>query len=191
LWKWLLTLVRLYAASWITGNTSTVRARNGTKQSSNRNIVNDTIQNNSASAITVNQLTITWNKTPKTLTAVVINGVTWWSGSVPRPPAVLTISPARTIPAHTTYAITRVSFNSSAAGDAGITMSCRFTDSSSSSPCTIYPAQASTCTQSSGSLTITSMGKTTGSNLYKTIQATYNTSSGNISAYQETSNSVP
>jgi hypothetical protein len=121
----------------------------------------------------------------------VINGVTVWSGSIASPPAVLTISPTFTIPATTTYPVTRIGFNSSVAGDAGVTVSFRCTDSSTTTPCTAYPAQATTCVQSGGNLTIRSMGRTTGSTLYKTVQATYNTTTGTVTAYAEQSTGVP
>jgi hypothetical protein len=167
-----------------------IDARSAALASGNRNIVNDTVRNNSASAITVNQATITWTKTPKTLQELVVNGVIWWSGSASSSPAVISIA-NRTIPANTTYPITRIRFNSSVAGDSGVTISFRFSDNTTSSPCTVYPAQGSVCTQSGGTLTITSTGKTVGSSVYKTIQATYVTATGNISDYKELSTSVP
>jgi len=149
-----------------------------------------TIRNNSAAAITINQVTVTWQKTPKTLTSFVINNVTAWTGSIATPPAVLAVS--ITIPANTTRTTNnKIIFNSSAARDAGITLAFRMTDGTTTSPCTVYPAQASSCVQSAGSLTIKSMGKTTGSNQYRSVQATYNTTTGNVSDYDEIFQTVP
>jgi hypothetical protein len=166
-------------------------ARSAALASGNRNIVNDTIQNTAGTSATINRITVTWTKTPKSITEFVINGTTVWSGSIATSPAVLTISPTFAIPASTTYPITRVRFNSSVAGDSGVTVSFRCTDSSTTTPCTAYPAQVSTCVQSGGDLTIRSMGRTTGSTLYKTSQATYNTTTRAVTAYVEQSTSVP
>ena len=78
-----------------------VNATASTLTNSNRRVSNWTIRNNSASAVTINQVTVVWNKTPKTLTSFVVNGVTRWTCSISTPPAVFAVS--ITIPANTTY----------------------------------------------------------------------------------------
>ena len=166
-----------------------IDATHSSLTNSNRRVSNWTIQNNSASAITIDQITVDWQKNPKTLTSFVVNNTTRWTGSKSTSPAVFSVNIS--IPANTTYSNNRLIFNSSAAGDAGITLAFRMTDGTTTSPCTIYPAQASSCTQSSGSLTIKSMGKTTGSNQYRSVQATYNTTTGNVSDYDEIFQTVP
>lgn len=171
------------------GESLIVDARAADLANKNKDIVNDTVTNSSGSAVTINQITITWQKQPKTLTGVVINAVSVWAGSIATPPAVLPISDF-TIPASTTYPITRVRFDSSVAGDKGVTISFRLTDGTITVPCTIYPAQGSTC-QGSGNLTIKSMGKTGGSGIYRTIQANYNVGLGSITDCSEIDESVP
>jgi hypothetical protein len=168
-----------------------INATATTLANSNRRVTTWTIQNNSAVAVTINQVTIDWHKTPKTLTSFLINNVSWWSGSMATPPAVFSVS-NRIIPANTTYANNnQINFNSSVAGDTGVTLGFRMTDGTSTAPCTIYPAQASTCVQSGGGLTIKSMGKTAGSNQYRSVQAIYNTTTGNVSVYNEINQTVP
>lgn len=171
------------------GESLIVDARSADLANSNKDIVNDTITNSSDSAVTINQITINWEKKGKILTEVVINAVPVWAGSIATPPAVLPISDF-TIPASTTYPITRVRFDSSVKGDKGVTISFRFIDDTITIPCTIYPAQGSTC-QGSGNLTIKSMGKTSGSGIYRTIQANYNIGLGSVTDCSEIDESVP
>ncbi|MCX5701194.1 MAG: hypothetical protein NTZ63_06615, partial [Candidatus Omnitrophica bacterium] len=71
-----------------------------------------------------------------------------------------------------------------------VTLSFTLSDLTQTSVCTVYPTPGSACTTSSGNLTITSMGTTTDSDLYKTYQATYNTSTNKISAYSELASKV-
>ena len=71
-----------------------------------------------------------------------------------------------------------------------ITLSFVMTDATTTTACIGWPAQGSVCTQIS-SLTIKSMGKTAGSNQYRSVQAVYNTTTGNVSDYDEIFQTVP
>lgn len=181
-----------YAVVATTGGgsgTFVVNSTNANLSNSNTYIVNDTVTNNSSSAVVVNQITVTWTKSPKTLKDILINNVTVWSGGISTSPAVCPVSNF-TIPANTTYNITRVRFNSSMGGETNATILFQFTDGSTAGSCIIYPKQNSTCSKS-GNLTIKSMGKAAGSTAYRSIQATYNTATGHISRCTEINGTVP
>ena len=171
-------------------STIIINATNSDLSDKNRHVVDWTIRNNSASVVKIDQVTVTWKKTPKTLTSLVIDNHPKWEGSKSTSPAIFPVS--ITIPGNTTYSThNEIIFNSSVKGDHGITISFRMTDNTNTTFCTVYPAQPSACAQASGSLTIKSMGKTTGSNQYRSVQATYNTASGNVSPYNEIFQTVP
>ncbi|MCX5681698.1 MAG: hypothetical protein NT079_05450 [Candidatus Omnitrophica bacterium] len=172
-----------------------INATNSQLANANKRIQRWTIQNNSASAVTINQVTITWQKTPKTLNSFVINSVTRWSGSIATSPAVFTPTGGNfTIPANTTYSgntANQVNFNSSISGDAGVTVALRMTDGTNTSTCTIWPVQGGTCT-TIGSLSVKSMGKvTSGSNIYRTILGSYNSTTGKVTSCSEVATIVP
>lgn len=153
---------------------------------SSRRVVNWTVRNNSASAIAINEYTVTWHVASRTFNEVQINGTTLGSTvAISTSPAVVAVSPTFSIPANTTYSSTMVRFNSNMSTDTGITISFKFTDGSITTPCTVYPAQGSTCTQPL-ILNITSTGKTADPKYYKTVVATYNTLTGKITAYTVT-----
>ncbi|MDD5431716.1 MAG: hypothetical protein PHO70_01845 [Candidatus Omnitrophica bacterium] len=154
----------------------------------NRDLLGITLQNTSASPITIASMNITWNNT-RSLNQVVINGVTVFTGTVVSPGGNVNITNT-TIPASTTRPLTRLRFSGNMTGTT-ITIQCVMTDATSTSVCTVLPTPVTTCTTPGGNLTITSTGKTANSGLYKTIQATYIASTGNISAYQEINTSVP
>ena len=61
---------------------------------------------------------------------------------------------------------------------------------STTSGCVAYPPPATTC-QHGNSLDIQSMGKTGSSDIYRTIQATYDLGTSKISTYYEIPDAVP
>jgi len=157
--------------------------------SNNRRLQGVTISNSSASPIIIDRIIVTWSISNRTMSQIRINGSTVWSGSANSSPANVNITNT-TIPANTTRAVNLIQFNSSMSS-AVITISFVMTDSTTTSACTLWPAQGSVCTQASTGLTIRSMGKTTGSNQYSSVEAIYNTATGNVSDYDEISQTVP
>lgn len=156
--------------------------------SGNQNLQGITIRNTSGSAITIDRMIIDWSgPNNSNLQSIVINGVTVWSGSVKGPPVNLDISNFTLSPS-TTYPVTYL-YWSGAMNGRTITLQFVMTDATTTSICTVYPAPASAC--QSSVLTIKSMGKTTGSNIYRTVQAAYNTVTGNVTSRSETNASVP
>jgi hypothetical protein len=156
----------------------------------NRRLLGLHISNSSASAVTIDRMIVTWSISNRTMSQIQINGSAVWSGSANSSPADVNITNA-TIPANTTRNIDLIQFNNNMS-NATITLSFKMTpDGTTTSACTVWPQQASVCTQAAASLTIESMGKTTGSNQYRSVQATYNTTTGNVSSYNEIFQTVP
>jgi len=93
-----------------------------------------------------------------------------------------------TIAANTTIDIARIRFANSVSNRT-VYVQFRMNDGTTTSICTVYPPPASAC--GSGNLTIKSMGKTAGSNIYRTLNAVYNTVSGTITSCTETNDTVP
>lgn len=159
---------------------------------SNKDILGITLTNTSlTSSITLSQMVIYIDSGTNTLDAVRINGSDIWTNNtvIGTTPVTLNMTDV-TIPANTTRTVNRIRWTNSFSGHVaywGFIMS----DGTTTSICTVYPAQASSCTSLSGSLTIKSMGKTTGSNQYRSAQATYNTTTGNVSDYDELFQTVP
>jgi len=156
-----------------------------------RDVLNVTLTNNSlASSITLAQVIIYIDSGTKILDAIRINNSNVWTNNtnIGTTPVTLNMTDV-VIPANTTRAVNRIRWTTSMAGR---TVYWRFimSDASTTSICIAYPAQVSSCTTPS-SLTIKSMGKTTGSNQYRSVQATYNTSTGNVSDYDEIAQTVP
>ncbi|MFA6129404.1 MAG: hypothetical protein WC731_00270 [Candidatus Omnitrophota bacterium] len=166
-----------------------VDATNAHLGSNNRRLLGVTIRNSSGSSVTIDRMIVTWSISNRTMSQIRINGYTVWSGSANSSPADVNISNT-TIPANTTRAIDLIQFNSTMI-NAVITLSFHMTDETTTTACTAWPEQGSVCTQAAAGLTITSMGKTAGSNQYRSIQATYNTANGNISDYDEVNQVVP
>jgi hypothetical protein len=158
--------------------------------SSSRNLTGITLQNTSGSSITIDCMIVTWSGSTRTMQDIIINGVTVWNVGTSTTPANVDITNTA-ISASSTLPLTRVRWNSSMAGRT-ITLRFVMLDGSTTSLCTVFPRPASTCTTAgSSTLTITSMGTTTGSSLYDTVRATYNTTTGNISTYSDIPASVP
>jgi len=129
-------------------------------------------------------MTLTWTGA-RTLSQIRVNGVTVWNTAGKISGTTLNITDV-IIPASTTYNLDRVRFSGNISSGTPITLLCTMTDASNSSVCTVLPAQGSTCTTTGGSLTITSIGKTADPKFYKTVVATYNTSTGKVTAYTAT-----
>lgn len=168
-----------------------IDATNSILASSSRNLQGITLTNSSASnPVTIDRMIVTWTGTSRTLQNVRINNANVWNTNVSSSPADLNITDT-VIAAGATASLTRIRWNSSMAGRT-ITLQFVFSDGSTSGICTVYPAPVSVCSGgASATLTIQSTGRTAGSGMYRTVQATYNTSSGNISDYKEISTAVP
>ena len=156
-----------------------------TLSSSNKDILGITLTNTSlTAAVTISRMIIYIDSGTNTLDAVRINGSDVWTTntSIGTTPVTLNMTDI-TIPANTTRTVDRIRWTNSFSGHTaywGFIMS----DSSTTSNCNVFPG-------SSGSLTIRSMGKTADSNQYRSVQAIYNTTTGNISNYNEISQTVP
>ncbi len=168
------------AASLIIDATGSVLGGGG-----NKDITGVTLNNNSASSITLTQFTISCAGGDKKLDQININGSPVWTTdtTIGVTPVTLNMTDV-SIPAGATYNINFVRWANNMSGRT-ITLSFIMSDSSPTNTCTIYPAPVSTCT-TSGSLTITSIGKTADPKYYKTVVATYNTSTGKVTAYTAT-----
>lgn len=156
---------------------------------SNRDLLNVTLKNSSLTqSIIIDRAIVTWNLAVRRMQQIVIAGSTRWSGSVASPANVditnFTLNP------NTTYALTRIRWNASMNGRT-ITLQFVMSDGSITSVCTVLPTPAAACQTGGGVLTVRSMGKTSGSNIYRTIQASYDNSTGKVTSYNETNVSVP
>ncbi len=160
--------------------------------SGSRDILGITLTNTSpSSSIRLDYFTISVTGGSKTLDQMRINGSDVWTTntSIGTTPVTLNMNNV-TIPASTTRALNFIRWTSGMSGRI-VTLSFIMSDATTTSVCTVYPAPPSVCTTGGGTLTITSMGKTAGSGLYHTVQATYTTATGNISNYTETTATVP
>ena len=155
---------------------------------SQRDLLGITLRNNSASAITINRAIVTWNNTRR-MSQILINGTTNWSGSTSTP-ATVNFTTNATINAGSTVPLTRIRWSGNMSGRT-ITIRFRMTDGTVTNACTLLPSQPSVCVQLSGGLTVKSMGKTVGSNQYRSVQAAYNSSTANVSDYDEITQTVP
>lgn len=171
------------AASLVVDATGSVLGNN------NRRLQGLHIRNSSAAPIVIDRMIVTWSISNRSMSQIRINGSTVWSGSANSSPANVNITNT-TIPANTTRNIDLIQFNSSML-KAVITLSFVMTDDSVTDACTVWPAQGSTCVQAASQLTIKSMGKVPGSSQYRSVEATYDTATGNISVYNEIAQTVP
>ncbi|MDD5356299.1 MAG: hypothetical protein PHY56_07175 [Candidatus Omnitrophica bacterium] len=165
-----------------------LNATNAHLGSNNRRLLQVTIRNSSSSPVTIDRMIVTWNISNRTMSQIRINNSTVWSGSASSG-QIVNINNT-TIPPNTTLPINLIQFNSNMSS-AIITLSFVMTDGNTTSACTAWPAQGAVCVQLATGLTIKSMGKTAGSNQYRSVQATYNITSGNISDYDEINQVVP
>ena len=155
----------------------------------NRRLLGVTIRNSSASSITIDRMIVTWSISNRRMSLIRINSSDVWTGSANSSPANVDINNT-SIPANTTRSINLIQFNSTML-NAVITLSFVMTDGTTTTACTVWPTQGSVCQQSATGLTIKSMGKTLGSNQYRSVQAIYNTATGNVSDYDEIAQTVP
>jgi hypothetical protein len=167
-----------------------INATNSSLSANRQDILGITLRNTSASPITLSQMIIYIGSGTKTLDAVRINGSDVWTVNtlIGTSPVTLNMTDV-TIPANTTRTVNRIRWTSSMSGQTvywGFIMS----DLTATPICTVYPRPASPC-QSSGSLTIKSMGKVAGSNIYRSVQAVYDTASAKITDYDEIAQTVP
>ncbi|MCX5701193.1 MAG: hypothetical protein NTZ63_06610 [Candidatus Omnitrophica bacterium] len=140
--------------------------------------------------ITIASMNVIWNTASSNLTSILINNVNVFTGSVATPGRNINITDTA-IPANTTRSNNRETFSAAMnGGGSTITLQFVMSDGSDTTTCTVWPKPGATCPVTTD-LTITSTGKTTGSALYKTYQATYNTSTNKISAYSEIASQVP
>ncbi len=170
----------------------TVDATGANLNANKKDIRGVTLKNTSlTSSITLSQIIIYINTGTQTLDEVRINNSNVWTAntSIGTTPVTLNMTDV-SIPANTTRTVNYIRWTADVSAK---TVYWRFimSDGTTSSVCTVWPAQASPCVSSSGSLTIKSMGKTTGSNQYRSVQATYNTTTGNVSDYDEIFQTVP
>lgn len=149
----------------------------------NRDIVNVRLQNSTNSnTITVDRMVVTWNNSVN-LRQIRINGSNLWAGDQGSP-VNADLSPNFTL--NTTpsiYNINRIRFQSNMTG-ATVTVQFLMTDGSSKTV-TVYPAS------NNNNFTVKSMGRTTLSNNYRTIQAVYNPVTGRIIDHDEINAALP
>lgn len=146
-----------------------------------RDLLGLRIQNaTNSNTITIDRMIITWNNS-RILNQILINGSTVFSGNLTSPAnANITNFTLNTTP--TIYNINRVRFS----GDMrGTTISIEFvmTDSSTRT-LTVFPAS------NNYNFTLKSTGKTTSSNIYRTIKADYNALTSKIIDYDESNTQI-
>jgi hypothetical protein len=161
--------------------------------SGNKDILGITLTNTSpTSSITLDRIVLYVNNGNESLDRVRISGVLVRNSTdtINTTPNNLDLTTNAIIPANTTRTIEYIRFTNSF-NPANLYMGFIMIDGSPTSICTVYPKQGSTCPTLDGNLTIKSMGKTAGSNQYRSVEATYNTTTGNVSPYNEISQTVP
>lgn len=166
----------------------TINATNSSRGgNNNRDILGITVTNTSStSSITLDRIVLYVSNSSEVLDRISINGVLVRNANdtINTTPNNLDLTTNATIPANTTRAINYIRFTNSF-GPTNLYLSFIMTDGSTSSTCTVYPAQASPCV--TNDVTVRSMGKTANSTpeQYRTIKAVYNKITGNISDYDE------
>ncbi len=169
---------------------ATASSRGG---SGNKDILGVTLTNTSlTSSIILDQMVMYVSNSSESLDQIRINNVTVRNSkdTIDTTSRTLDLTTNVTIPANTTITINYIRFTNSF-DPTSLYLGFIMTDLSTTSICTAYPAQPSTCTTPGASLTIQSMGKTSGSNQYRSVQATYDTATGNVSDYDEIAQTVP
>jgi len=137
-------------------------------------------------AVTIDRMIVTWTNS-RNLTQIVIAGSTVFSGSASPSPQNINITDY-TINANTSVALTHILWSGNMQNTT-ITLQCVMTDGSTTAVCTVYPSPAQPC--GSGGLTIRSMGKTAGSDLYRSVEASYDTNTGKVTAFSQINATVP
>lgn len=126
--------------------------------------------------ITLNRMVVTWNNSWK-LTTIRIAGSNRWTGNLSSPANCVFTSNVALNTTPSTYAINYLLFNNAMTG-ATISIQFFMTDGSSRS-LVVLPASTNY------NFTVKSTGKTAGSNMFRTIQADYNTLTGKVFNYDE------
>ena len=141
-----------------------------------KDLINLSIKNaTNSKTITIDRMIVSWNNAMN-LTQIRINNSNVWSGNLTSPAnADITNFTLDSTP--TIYSIDRLRFNAKMTG-ATITVQFVMTDGATKT-LTVYPASANY------NFTVKSTGKTTGFNIYRTIQADYNASTARIINYNE------
>ncbi len=127
--------------------------------------------------ITIDRMIVTWQNT-RNLVEIMINGTLVWSGSLPSP-ADANLNPNFTLDAvPTRYLMDYLKFSGNMAG---VNTSIQFvmTDGSVTESIPVFPAS------NNFKFTVKSTGKTTGSNVYRTLEARYNALTGKVVDYGE------
>lgn len=130
--------------------------------------------------ITIDRMIVTWQNT-QNLVEIMINGTIVWSGSLPSPAdADLNPNfPFNAVPTNPTkYLMDYLKFSGNMSG---VATSVQFvmTDGSMTENIPVFPAS------NNFNFTVKSTGKTTGPNLYKTLEARYNALTGKVIDYGE------
>ena len=143
-----------------------------------RNLIGLTIQNATDSQdlpVAIDRMTVSWNNSRR-LQTIRIDDDTLWSGNASSPANCnITDFPLDNDPG--IFNIDYLIFNGNMNGSS-ISITFQMTDGSSKTVA-VYPASANNV------FTLTSTGKATGSNIYRTIQIDYNAVSGKIKSMDE------
>lgn len=157
----------------------------------NKNVLGITLNNTSlTSSITLAQVILYFGSGTTRFDQLRINAVNVYSTdtNIATTPVTMNMTDV-VIPANTTRTVNYVRWKNALAGTP-LYMGFIMGDGTTTTMCQIYPAPTAIC-QSTGVLTIKSMGRTTGSNIYRTVQGTYNTSTGKVTSCSETNATVP
>ncbi len=163
------------AANLLMVNTSTSALTNG-----NNGLGAWTIQNaTNSNTITIATITVSWSGVPATrrLSSIFLNNTSVWSTGGGTSGSTFNITDFTLNTTPTIYGNNSLRFNGNMTG-ATANVTFNMTDGSSQT-LTIFPAS------SNNKFTVTSKGQTTGSSLFRSIQATYNAVNATITAYQE------
>ncbi len=161
-------------------NTST--AAFGTGRAS-RDLLNLRIQNaTNSQPITINRMTVSWSKSgpARNLRRIRIDGIIVWRGTAASGETI-NLDPifplSNTLPI-LIYPINFLRFSGSMDGTTNVTIQFFMTDGSSKTV-TVFPASPS------NNFTVTSLGRTVGSNIVRTVRAEYNATTSRVINYLE------
>ncbi len=150
---------------------------------SNKDVRGVTIRNTSGTAIAIDRIIVTWSlATGRSLRQIRIQTTTYNFNL--SSPADADLSPDFSLSPGTTYSIQRFRFNRSMLQRI-IWAQFVMADGSMTENIRIYPSSPAQGGSGGNIFTIKSTGKTTGSNIYRSVQATFNTTTGKITEYHE------
>jgi hypothetical protein len=140
-----------------------------------------TMQNaTNSNTITIASMTVSWSgvAAARRLSSIFLNNTSLWSTGGGTSGSTFPLTPNFTLnTTPTIYINNTLRFNGSMAGGT-VNVTFNMTDGSNQA-LTIFPAS------NNNNFTVTSKGQTTGSTLFRSIQATYNAVNATITAYQE------